>query len=141
MELCVRGGALLAAKGAPGGWGLWRAWLRLRGNAALGGQRGKSTGPFAGGGQQQQQQQDWSHRNKTVLTYLAAAVVGMAGVSYAAVPLYRLYCQVRGRAVQWLQRQVPTLLIGISQVAPASRGCGAFRNGAAAWSQDSALFA
>jgi cytochrome c oxidase assembly protein subunit 11 len=30
-----------------------------------------------------------------VLTYVAAAAVGMLGASYAAVPLYRLYCQVR----------------------------------------------
>lgn len=37
---------------------------------------------------------DWKKRNKTVLTYIAAAGVGMIGLSYAAVPLYRLYCQV-----------------------------------------------
>lgn len=29
-----------------------------------------------------------------MLTYVAAAAVGMLGASYAAVPLYRLYCQV-----------------------------------------------
>ncbi|XP_015285031.1 PREDICTED: cytochrome c oxidase assembly protein COX11, mitochondrial isoform X2 [Gekko japonicus] len=94
MELCGRVWALLAAKGAAGQWGPWRAWCYLRGNAALGRRRGMSTGRFAGG--RQDQQQDWNHRNKTVLTYLAAAVVGMAGVSYAAVPLYRLYCQATG---------------------------------------------
>ncbi|XP_077405923.1 cytochrome c oxidase assembly protein COX11, mitochondrial [Vanacampus margaritifer] len=35
-------------------------------------------------------------RNKTVLTYVAAAGVAMLGLSYAAVPLYRLYCQATG---------------------------------------------
>lgn len=42
------------------------------------------------------QEEEWKTRNKTVLTYIAAAGVGMIGLSYAAVPLYRLYCQVRG---------------------------------------------
>ncbi|KAE8599778.1 hypothetical protein XENTR_v10017319 [Xenopus tropicalis] len=42
------------------------------------------------------QERDWRSRNKTVLTYVAAAVVGMVGMSYAAVPLYRLYCQATG---------------------------------------------
>ncbi|XP_029282858.1 cytochrome c oxidase assembly protein COX11, mitochondrial [Cottoperca gobio] len=39
---------------------------------------------------------EWKTRNKTVLTYIAAAGVGMIGLSYAAVPLYRLYCQASG---------------------------------------------
>lgn len=43
----------------------------------------------------QEQQEDWKSRNNTLLTYIAAAGVGMIGLSYAAVPLYRLYCQVR----------------------------------------------
>ncbi|XP_076615277.1 cytochrome c oxidase assembly protein COX11, mitochondrial [Chaetodon auriga] len=42
------------------------------------------------------QEEDWKTRNKTVLTYIAAAGVGMIGLSYAAVPLYRLYCQAAG---------------------------------------------
>lgn len=42
------------------------------------------------------QQEEWKTRNKTVLTYIAAAGVGMIGLSYAAVPLYRLYCQASG---------------------------------------------
>lgn len=41
----------------------------------------------------EEQQQN---RNRTVLTYIAAAGVGMIGLSYAAVPLYRLYCQATG---------------------------------------------
>lgn len=41
------------------------------------------------------QEEEWKTKNKTVLTYIAAAGVGMIGLSYAAVPLYRLYCQVR----------------------------------------------
>ncbi|XP_056406601.1 cytochrome c oxidase assembly protein COX11, mitochondrial isoform X1 [Hyla sarda] len=44
----------------------------------------------------QNKQQDWRTRNKTVLTYVTAAAVGMVGMSYAAVPLYRLYCQATG---------------------------------------------
>lgn len=40
------------------------------------------------------QEEEWKARNKTILTYIAAAGVGMIGLSYAAVPLYRLYCQV-----------------------------------------------
>lgn len=40
------------------------------------------------------QEEEWRTRNRTVLTYIAAAGVGMIGLSYAAVPLYRLYCQV-----------------------------------------------
>lgn len=31
-----------------------------------------------------------------MLTYVTAAAVGMVGMSYAAVPLYRLYCQATG---------------------------------------------
>ncbi|XP_033896532.1 cytochrome c oxidase assembly protein COX11, mitochondrial [Acipenser ruthenus] len=42
------------------------------------------------------QQEEWRKRNKTILTYIAAAGVGMIGISYAAVPLYRLYCQASG---------------------------------------------
>ena len=51
--------------------------------------RPKSTNPYT-----RSQEEDWRRRNKTVLTYVAAAAVGMLGASYAAVPLYRLYCQV-----------------------------------------------
>lgn len=42
------------------------------------------------------QEEQWRKRNKTALTYIAAAAIGMIGVSYAAVPLYRLYCQATG---------------------------------------------
>ncbi|KAK2866514.1 hypothetical protein Q7C36_002570 [Tachysurus vachellii] len=42
------------------------------------------------------QQEEWKQKNKTILTYIAAAGVGMIGMSYAAVPLYRLYCQASG---------------------------------------------
>ncbi|XP_053231122.1 cytochrome c oxidase assembly protein COX11, mitochondrial isoform X1 [Podarcis raffonei] len=98
MGGCARGWACLAAPAARG-WGPWRAWLRLHGNgeaAACCGRRAKGSGgdPFAGA--RRRQQEDWRHRNKTVLTYLAAGVVGVAGMSYAAVPLYRLYCQATG---------------------------------------------
>lgn len=37
-----------------------------------------------------------SQRNRMVGLSVAALVVGMAGLSYAAVPLYRIFCQVTG---------------------------------------------
>ncbi|XP_048461359.1 cytochrome c oxidase assembly protein COX11, mitochondrial isoform X2 [Rhincodon typus] len=42
------------------------------------------------------QEEAWRKKNKTVLTYIAATAIGMIGMSYAAVPLYRLYCQATG---------------------------------------------
>ncbi|XP_037547637.1 cytochrome c oxidase assembly protein COX11, mitochondrial [Nematolebias whitei] len=42
------------------------------------------------------QEDEWRARNRTVLMYIAATGVGMIGLSYAAVPLYRLYCQATG---------------------------------------------
>lgn len=53
----------------------------------------RSSNPFT-----RRQEEEWRRRNRTVLTYIAAAAVGMVGMSYAAVPLYRLYCQVAPRA-------------------------------------------
>ncbi|MBN3300599.1 RB40B protein, partial [Amia calva] len=50
--------------------------------------RGMKRNPFT-----KSQQEEWRKKNKTILTYIAAAGVGMIGMSYAAVPLYRLYCQ------------------------------------------------
>ncbi|XP_019800925.1 cytochrome c oxidase assembly protein COX11, mitochondrial isoform X2 [Tursiops truncatus] len=72
--------------------------------------RPKSTNPFT-----RAQEEDWRRRNKTVLTYVAAAAVGMLGASYAAVPLYRLYCQttglggsaVAGHASEQIENMVP----------------------------------
>ncbi|XP_040291405.1 cytochrome c oxidase assembly protein COX11, mitochondrial isoform X2 [Bufo gargarizans] len=78
-------------------WSLWRVgcrgtgwWGALREPArcCLRGSRGFKS--------QNHEQQDWRSRNKTVLTYVTATVVGMVGMSYAAVPLYRLYCQSSG---------------------------------------------
>uniref|UniRef100_A0A8C2UKB9 Cytochrome c oxidase assembly protein COX11, mitochondrial n=2 Tax=Coturnix japonica TaxID=93934 RepID=A0A8C2UKB9_COTJA len=51
----------------------------------------RSSNPFT-----RQQEEEWRRRNRTVLAYIAAAAVGMVGMSYAAVPLYRLYCQATG---------------------------------------------
>uniref|UniRef100_A0A8D0E966 Cytochrome c oxidase assembly protein COX11, mitochondrial n=1 Tax=Salvator merianae TaxID=96440 RepID=A0A8D0E966_SALMN len=86
---------VVGATRAVEGCGPWRVWLRLHGNGtvACSLRRWISRDPFARVGQQGE---DKSRRNRTVLTYLAAAVVGMAGLSYAAVPLYRLYCQAVG---------------------------------------------
>ena len=39
---------------------------------------------------------DTPRRHMLVATSMAAIVVGMVGVSYAAVPLYRIFCQVTG---------------------------------------------
>ena len=37
-----------------------------------------------------------SRRNGATALVLALVVVGMVGMAYAAVPLYRLFCQVTG---------------------------------------------
>lgn len=68
--------------------GTWRRSSLAR-DLAVAARRPKSTNPQA-----RAQEEEWRRRNKTVLTYMAAAAVGMLGASYAAVPLYRLYCQV-----------------------------------------------
>lgn len=39
-------------------------------------------------------------RNRTVQLYIIAGVVLVAGLSYAAVPLYRIYCQTTGKGGQ-----------------------------------------
>lgn len=69
--------------------GTWKRPSGARGPAAQPPRRPRSSNPF-----QRAQEDEWRRRNKTVLTYVAAAAVGMLGASYAAVPLYRLYCQV-----------------------------------------------
>ncbi|XP_044777315.1 cytochrome c oxidase assembly protein COX11, mitochondrial isoform X2 [Neomonachus schauinslandi] len=71
--------------------GTWRCPNPGRELALQPPRRPKSTNPFT-----RAQEEDWRRRNKTVLTYVAAAAVGMLGASYAAVPLYRLYCQTTG---------------------------------------------
>uniref|UniRef100_A0A8C8WTP6 Cytochrome c oxidase copper chaperone COX11 n=1 Tax=Panthera leo TaxID=9689 RepID=A0A8C8WTP6_PANLE len=71
--------------------GTWRRPNPARDLALRPPRRPKSTNPFT-----RAQEEDWRRRNKTVLTYVAAAAVGMLGASYAAVPLYRLYCQTTG---------------------------------------------
>jgi cytochrome c oxidase assembly protein subunit 11 len=43
-------------------------------------------------------QQTVARRHRTVAVACAAIVLAMVGLSYAAVPLYRLYCQVTGYA-------------------------------------------
>ncbi|MBT5751912.1 MAG: cytochrome c oxidase assembly protein, partial [Rhodospirillaceae bacterium] len=35
-------------------------------------------------------------RNKRLLMVLSVVVVGMVGLAFASVPLYRLFCQVTG---------------------------------------------
>ncbi|MFY8210002.1 MAG: cytochrome c oxidase assembly protein, partial [Caulobacter sp.] len=41
-------------------------------------------------------QQQMARRNKKVATICVATFVGMIGAAYAAVPLYKLFCQVTG---------------------------------------------
>ncbi|XP_034413971.1 cytochrome c oxidase assembly protein COX11, mitochondrial [Cyclopterus lumpus] len=55
-----------------------------------------SRGAKTRGRKSESRQPDWGSRNRTALTYIAAAGVGMVGLSYASVPLYRLYCQASG---------------------------------------------
>lgn len=82
MALCGRGWASCAL-------GLRLGALPRHG---LCGTRGvRSSNPFT-----RQQEEEWRRRNRSAVGYIAAAAVGMVGLSYAAVPLYRLYCQVRG---------------------------------------------
>ncbi|XP_065826178.1 cytochrome c oxidase assembly protein COX11, mitochondrial-like isoform X2 [Oscarella lobularis] len=38
----------------------------------------------------------WKKRNRTTLTYMSAIGIAVLGASYAAVPLYRLFCQASG---------------------------------------------
>ncbi|KAM8946570.1 cytochrome c oxidase assembly protein COX11, mitochondrial [Pelodytes ibericus] len=68
-----------------------RGLLRAREVVAWSHRGFRKGNPFTRG-----QEEEWRKRNKTVLTYVAAAAVGMVGMSYAAVPLYRLYCQATG---------------------------------------------
>lgn len=75
--------------------GTWERPSGFRGPAAQPPRRPRSSNPH-----QRAQEDEWRRRNKTVLTYVAAAAVGMVGASYAAVPLYRLYCQVGRDEVQ-----------------------------------------
>lgn len=86
LQLCagaLRALALGRAVSRPcrGGWTSPR--LQVRGL--------RSSNPFT-----RRQEEEWRRRNRTALTYIAAAAVGMVGMSYAAVPLYRLYCQATG---------------------------------------------
>ncbi|XP_021562912.1 cytochrome c oxidase assembly protein COX11, mitochondrial isoform X3 [Carlito syrichta] len=79
-------------EGVERGLGTWtRRSVGARASPVPPPRRPRSSNPFT-----RAQQEDWRRRNKTVLTYVAAAAVGMLGASYAAVPLYRLYCQTTG---------------------------------------------
>ncbi|KAM9559894.1 cytochrome c oxidase assembly protein COX11, mitochondrial isoform 1-T5 [Salvelinus alpinus] len=90
IQTCIRG---LQGKGARGlhSYAQWFLCRRVpsRLNTQIRGAKSRKS-------QTKQQEDEWRKRNKTVLTYIAAAGVGMIGMSYAAVPLYRLYCQASG---------------------------------------------
>lgn len=76
--------------------------------------------------QNRSQEEEWKTRNKTVLTYIAAAGVGMIGLSYASVPLYRLYCQVSSEEKP---TYVPELMFGSFSCCVCLPGVGARRHG------------
>ena len=38
----------------------------------------------------------WRRANRSTVTYMVAIVIAVVGLSYAAVPLYRLFCQASG---------------------------------------------
>ena len=42
-------------------------------------------------------------RNRRLMQYVAAVAIFALGASYAAVPLYRLFCQVRHTTLHWRQ--------------------------------------
>lgn len=80
-------------------------------------------------------------RNKTTAIYTIAVAVAIVGLSYLAVPLYRLYCQVSewfimGQFMKRIQRSLPYM--GVRKVIYSSsvvcvcvlggRGGGQFRN-------------
>ncbi|XP_032826110.1 cytochrome c oxidase assembly protein COX11, mitochondrial [Petromyzon marinus] len=60
-----------------------RAPLVTRGSTRAQSNFGPGSGPY-------------TRKNRTSLAYIIATVTGMLGLSYAAVPLYRLYCQATG---------------------------------------------
>src|SRR5436190_21277976 len=74
-------GAQPGARGGSGGAG--RAVLRHRGRPAGWG-LAEMAGPTR------------ARRNATTVVLLAAVVCGMVGLSFASVPLYRLFCQATG---------------------------------------------
>jgi len=41
-------------------------------------------------------QSQWRKANRSTVTYMVAIVIAVVGLSYAAVPLYRLFCQASG---------------------------------------------
>ena len=38
----------------------------------------------------------WERANRTTVTYITALAIAVVGLSYAAVPLYRIFCQASG---------------------------------------------
>ena len=48
------------------------------------------------GGKRTGAHSSWDKANRTTVTYMAALAVAVVGLSYAAVPLYRIFCQASG---------------------------------------------
>jgi cytochrome c oxidase assembly protein subunit 11 len=53
-----------------------------------------------------------ARRNRRTATVIAAVVVGMVGLSFASVPLYRLFCQVTGYGGTTQRADAPTEAAG-----------------------------
>jgi cytochrome c oxidase assembly protein Cox11 len=47
---------------------------------------------------------DLQERNKRFAMYMFSVVIGVGGVSYAAVPLYKAFCQATGNSLPVLAR-------------------------------------
>lgn len=96
-----------------------RLWTWKRPSGARGPVAQPPRRPRSGNPHQRAQEDEWRRRNRTVLTYVAAAAVGMVGASYAAVPLYRLYCQVGrdevldGACTPWHRAGRPGVVCGV----------------------------
>jgi hypothetical protein len=62
----------------------------------LRGARQQSSSSSGGGGGPRRPSEDVAERNRTLGLYAAAVVCGVLGISYAAVPLYQMFCQATG---------------------------------------------
>ncbi len=56
----------------------------------------KNCAKFSTGHSSRRSSSKWRTANKRTLTYAIAVAVAVGGLSYAAVPLYRLFCQATG---------------------------------------------
>jgi len=111
-----RGSALFSTRSAAGQPSLasaqWAAWTRARGapgkphpqppppqlQLSWGSLGARGLAERAGGAGRSNQQvlEEGRKRSTQQALYLTAVVVGMVGITYASVPLYRMFCQATG---------------------------------------------